>query len=442
VRLRLGSAVLVVLLTATSASAQRTFELARVWDAEHVSSPLTPLVDHDEVRRRVQAIAGNPDTLLRVRQLGTSLEGREIWDVSFGSGPFVVLMWSQMHGDEGTATSALFDLYEYVRRHRDDPDVSVILKALTVHTVPMLNPDGAERWQRRNAQGLDVNRDALRLQSPEGQLLKALRDETAARVGFNLHNQSWNTTAGRPPEPAAISLLAVAFDEQRSMSDGRLLTRRLGAVVRDAIEPLAAGRIGRYDDSFEVRAFGDNITKWGTPVLLIETGPWPGPLPDPPLVRLNFIALVQALGALADGSVDRADPARYDTLPENESLGFYVLIRNATVFVSAAVPLFTADVGISASRRLQRAADGKQVVRVSSVADLGDLRTHRGLFEVDGSGKIVAPLAAGASVGDLIAPSAVTGTVQVGGPADLMLLTRDGGSYRVERIFRGLEAIR
>jgi hypothetical protein len=347
-----------------------------------------------------------------------------------------------MHGDEGTATSALFDVYEYVRRHRDEPEVRRLLEALTVHTVPMLNPDGAERWQRRNAQGLDVNRDAVRLQSPEGQLLKALRDETQARVAFNLHNQSWNTTVGRPPQPASISLSAVAFDETRSMNEGRLLTRRLGAVVRDALEPLAAGRIGRYDDSFEVRAFGDNLTKWGTPVLLIETGPWPGPLPDPPLVRLNFIALVQALGALADGSVDRADPGRYDALPENESYGFYYVIRNATLLVSPTVPLFTADVGITASRRLVAGQDGKQVVLASSIADLGDLQTHRGLFEIDASGKIVAPLAPDASIGAIVGPGTVSGELQVGRPADLMLLARDGDVYRVERIFRALETVR
>jgi hypothetical protein len=425
------------------AQVSRTYELARAWDAEHVSPPITPLVDHDEVRRRVVAIAAEPGGPLRVHQLGASLEGREIWDVSFGTGPFVVLMWSQMHGDEGTATSALFDVYEYIGRHRDAPDVRAILEALTVHTVPMLNPDGAQRWQRRNAQGLDVNRDALRLQSPEGQLLKTLRDDIEAGVGFNLHNQSWNTTVGRPPEPASISLLSVAFDDARSMNGGRLLTRRLAAVVRDALEPLAPGRIGRYDDGFEVRAFGDNITKWGTPVLLIETGPWPGPLPDPPLVRLNFIALIQALGALADGSVDRADPARYDALPENESFGFYILIRNATVHVSQTVPLFTADIGISANRRL-RVGDGgrRELVLVSSVADLGDLRTHRGLFEIDASGKIIAPLAPGADVGTTVVPGPFAGALQVGAPADLMLLAPEGDRYRVERIFRALEAIK
>ena len=194
----------------------------------------------------------------------------------------------------------------------------------------MLNPDGAERWQRRNVQGLDLNRDALLLQSPEGQLLKKLRDELNPRVGFNLHNQSWNTTSGQPPIPAAISLLSVAYDEARTVNEGRLLTKRLGAVVRDALEPLAPGRIGKYDDEFEVRAFGDNLTKWGTPVLLIETGPWPEANPDPPLVRLNFVAIVRALSALADGSVATANPERYDSLAQNESRGFYYLIRNVS----------------------------------------------------------------------------------------------------------------
>ena len=39
--------------------------------------------------------------------------------------------------------------------------------------VPMLNPDGAERYARRNAQAIDINRDALQLATPEGRLLKA-----------------------------------------------------------------------------------------------------------------------------------------------------------------------------------------------------------------------------------------------------------------------------
>ena len=102
-----------------------------------------------------------------------------------------------------------------------------------------------------------------------------------------------------------------------------------------------------------MRAFGDNITLWGTPVVLIETGPWPSEEPDPPLVRLNFVALVSALDALATGRVDRADPKRYEALPMNESREFYVLVQNATVINGAGVPPFIADIGIAASRRVR-----------------------------------------------------------------------------------------
>ena len=90
-------------------------------------------------------------------------------------------------------------------------------------------------------------------------------------------------------------------------------------MIRDALEPFASGQIGRYDDEFEVRAFGDNLTLWGTPVVLIETGPFPAAEPDPALVRLNFVAILSALDALATGNVDKADPKRYDSLPMNES---------------------------------------------------------------------------------------------------------------------------
>ena len=418
-------------LAAGAPAQQSSQDLARLWDGEHVSSPISPLVDHAEVKRRISALSSD---LLRVSEVGKSLEGREIWDVTFGTGPFVVMMWSQMHGDEPTATSALFDLYEYLQKHRSEPAVQRILTSLTVHTVPMLNPDGAERWQRRNVQGLDINRDALLVQSPEGQLLKRLRDEWNPRVGFNLHNQSWNTTAGKPPMPAAISLLSVAFDEPRTVDEGRLLTKRLGAVVRDALEPLAPGRIAKYDDEFEVRAFGDNLTKWGTPVLLIETGPWPEANPDPALVRLNFVALVRALASLADGSVHQADVARYDSLAQNESRGFYFLIRNVTLRVSPNVAPFTGDAGIAAARRIRVADGARRLFLALSVSDLGDLRTYSGLFEIDGTGKTLVAGAAGATVGMEVDPSQLTANLQTGS-SDLMLLEPAGDKFRVVRIF-------
>jgi hypothetical protein len=415
-------------------------DLGRIWDAEHVSPPVSPLVDHAEVVRRLEAVVAASPDLFEMEKVGESLEGRSINHVRVGRGPFRVLLWSQMHGDESTATSALFDVFEYFRRHRDDDAVRGILTNLTLHVIPMLNPDGAERFQRRNAQSIDINRDALRLQTPEGQALKAVRDRFQPRVGFNLHNQAWRTSVGDPPKPASISLLSVAYDEKRSENDGRKLTKKICAVIRESLEPFASGQIGRYDDSFEVRAFGDNITLWGTPVVLIETGPWPTENPDPPLVRLNFIALVSALDALATERVKRADPKKYEELPMNDTRMFYIAIRNATVINGAGIKPFTADIGITANRRVRTANGKREVVVTTGIDDLGDLRTSGALREIDASGLMAVP-DAGYQEGQLVDlpdwRKRGETSIGTGQPARIALLRPSAdGKYRVDLVLK------
>jgi hypothetical protein len=415
-------------------------ELAKTWDAERVSPAAPPLVTHAEVVRRLEALVAATPDLFSLEQIGQSVEGRSINHVRVGTGPMPILLWSQMHGDEPTATAALFDIFEYLRRHRDEPPVRRILSQLTLHVVPMLNPDGAERHQRRNAQSIDINRDALRLQTPEGRALKALRDKLEPKIGFNLHNQSWGTAVGTPPRPASISLLSVAYDEQRSENEGRVLTKKLSAVIRDALEPFASGQIGRYDDSFEIRAFGDNITLWGTPVVLIETGPWPSETPDPHLIRLNFIGIVAALDALATGAVHKADPKRYESLPMNDSGLLYVLIRNATVINGSGIEPYIADIGISGSRRV-RTTDGQREMSVGmNISDMGDLRKSGALREIDASGMTAVPdrdYKEGALV-DLPDWKERSDTpITVGqSPRIALLRPADGGRYRVEIVIR------
>ena len=422
--------------------ALRPQELARIWDVEHVSPPLPPLLDHRELVRRLEEFVQSSSGLLRMEKAGESIEGRTIYHVTVGKGPYHVLLWSQMHGDEPTATAALFDVFDYLRRRQREPAVQRLLSALTLHVIPMLNPDGAERFQRRNAQGIDINRDALRLQTPEGKILKDIRDRWRPSVGFNLHNQNWRTSVGDPPKPASISLLSVAFDAARSDSEGRQLTKKLCAIIRDALEPFAPGQIGRYDDEFEVRAFGDNVTLWGTPVVLIETGAWPSAQPEGALVRLNFIAILSALDSLASKSVERADPQRYESLPVNQSRAFYILVRNATVINGAGVPPFIADVGVIANRRV-RLAPGSRDLQVSLVVDdIGDLRTSGGLTTIDGTGMTIVPIEEDLEVGRVVDlpewKSKRSASIAVGEPARFVLLkpALAPGKYVVEQVIR------
>ena len=156
----------------------------------------------------------------------------------------------------------------------------------------MLNPDGAERTRRTNAQGIDINRDALRLQTPEGRFLKSVRDRLKPSVGYNLHNHSPNVTAGKHGRQVAISLLSVPFDDAFTVNEGRRTTMRMAVLVRQLLEPWAKDRVARYDMDYTARAFGDSMTRWGTPTLLIESGGFFGPDEANTLVRLNFVALL------------------------------------------------------------------------------------------------------------------------------------------------------
>jgi hypothetical protein len=444
------SLVITFLLLSTPISAQRGSsqvvspqDLGKIWDAEHVSPPLPPLLLHAEAVTRLEGVvAGAPD-LFRMEKVGESVEGRALNLIRAGSGSFPVLLWSQMHGDEPTATAALFDIFEFLRRHREDPTVRDILSSLTLYFLPMLNPDGAERFQRRNAQSIDINRDALRLQTPEGRTLKAVRDRFQPRIGFNLHNQAWRTSVGRPPKPASISLLSVAFDEARSASEGRTLTKKVCAVIREALEPFASGQIGRYDDEFEVRAFGDNLTLWGTPVVLIETGPWPSSEPDPALVKLNFVAILSALDALATGAVHRANTERYESLPVNESGELYVIVKNGTVISGAGVPPYVADIGIVASRRIRDVNGKREMQVVTSIDDMGDLRTLGALRTIDATGMTIVPLVSetieAGQIVDLPDWKTVqAATLAVGRPARMVLLkpAPEPGKYQVELVLK------
>ncbi|MCP9493639.1 MAG: hypothetical protein MSG64_04195 [Pyrinomonadaceae bacterium MAG19_C2-C3] len=385
-------ALMVMLLCACSAThAQTPQELLRVWREQHVTRIAPNRVRHADVKNYLDGLKTNGTP---VREVGRSIGNREIYEIEFGRGATKVFLWSQMHGDEPTATSALIDIFHFLQRNRTQAWVREIESKLTLRAVPMLNPDGAEIYQRRNLQNIDINRDARALVTPEGRLLKRLRDEWSPAVGFNLHNQNPRTSVGSTNLQAAISLLAVPFDERNSDDAGRIRNKKLCAVMIEALAPFIKNHIGRYDDTFNPRAFGDLISKWGTPVILIETGALQGKS-EMDLVAYNFVAILSALNALADNSFEKFDPKIYETLPYNSSGNIFNLIVRGAHIVNrtngnqptrARVPPFVADIALN-----------------DSIQDVGDLSVFRGLEEVDASRFFVV---AARSMGGAIRPGA------------------------------------
>jgi len=86
----------------------------------------------------------------------------------FGNeGPFVYYLAS-IHGNETAGTPLLkqFMLHLMTWPHE--------LKGRRVVVVPLINPDGVKKNRRRNAQGIDLNRDFRHFSAPETQALGRL----------------------------------------------------------------------------------------------------------------------------------------------------------------------------------------------------------------------------------------------------------------------------
>ncbi|MEL7117899.1 MAG: M14 family zinc carboxypeptidase, partial [Bacteroidota bacterium] len=236
-----------------------------------------------------------------LKRVGTSVEGRSINMVQVGNGPVKVLLWSQMHGNEPTATMAILDLFNFFAASDEyDGFRNELMQKCSFYFIPMLNPDGAEKYQRRNAMDVDLNRDAQRLQNPESICLKSIRDSLEPDWGFNLHDQNRYYSAGAGmPYTASFSFLAPAFNRQKDLSPKREDAMQLIGHMNRLLQKYIPNKVGQYDDTFEPRAFGDNIQKWGTRTILIEVG---GLKDDPEkqyLRKLHFMILLKAFQGIA-----------------------------------------------------------------------------------------------------------------------------------------------
>ncbi|MBT8306395.1 MAG: peptidase M14, partial [Maribacter sp.] len=324
----------------------------------------------------------NVDSRFKVNKVGESIEGRDLNLISVGTGMVNVFLWSQMHGNEPTATQAIFDILNFLGGEDFQGEKKEMLENLTIHFLPMLNPDGAERYQRRNLLGVDINRDALRLQSPESMTLKRVRDSLDADFGFNLHDQSTYYNAELTEKPATISYLAPAFNYEKEISEKRGNAMKIIAFMNRIIQKYASGQVGRYNDDFEPRAFGDNIQKWGTSTILIESGGYANDVEKQEIRKLNYVSILSALYTIAKGNYVDIPIEEYDKIPENDRKLFDLKMTNVTHNLLGKDYLL--DLGIN---RLEVDKKGNDDFWYSSrIIDQGDLSTYFGYETFNASG--------------------------------------------------------
>ncbi len=327
------------------------------------------------------------ESRFKVNVVGKSIEGRDLSLVSIGQGSIDIFLWSQMHGNEPTATQAIFDILNFFKSPDFKEEKEALLQNTTIHFLPMLNPDGAERFQRRNRLGVDINRDALRLQSPESQTLKNVRDSLDADFGFNLHDQSTYYNAERTEKPATISYLAPAFNYEKEVNEKRGNAMKVIVFMNNIIQKYAPGQVGRYNDDFEPRAFGDNIQKWGTSTILIESGGYRNDVEKQEIRKLNYVSILSAIYTIAKGNFKDIPIEDYEKIPNNDRKLFDLKITNVTYEIGGKP--YILDIGIN---QLEVEKDkSNDYWHSSRIIDQGDLSTYFGYDNFDATGFTIRP---------------------------------------------------
>jgi dipeptidyl aminopeptidase/acylaminoacyl peptidase len=210
---------------------------------------------------------------VRVREFGSSSEGRPLPmmivadppistpEEAAKSGKLVVFAIGNIHAGEVDGKEALLMLARDVATTKNHP----LLKDLVLVIVPNFNPDGGDRMGnnrrsqngppevgiRPNAQGFDLNRDFIKLETPEDRALVNFLNKWDPAMFLDMHTTNgsrhrYTITYDGPRHPAIYQKL-IAFARDDMFPD---LTRRLK-------------KHGGYD-SFFYGNFSRNHDRWST----------------------------------------------------------------------------------------------------------------------------------------------------------------------------------
>jgi dipeptidyl aminopeptidase/acylaminoacyl peptidase len=286
--------LLVGLAAATAAGSDGTPTPPLMTVAEQ--SDYTRTAGYDDVMALCRQLDKRSD-LVTMRTLGTSREGRPIPLLVVGKpeaqtlehaaddGRLVVLLVGNIHAGEVCGKEALPML---VRDLTDAPG-SPLLDQLVLLVVPIFNPDGNERLgpnnrpgqdgpaltgTRENAQGLDLNRDFLKLESPEVRALVGAINTWDPHVVVDTHTTNGSLhryvlTYQGPQHPAGSAAVR------------EYVRTTLIPDVDAAFESATGQGVFYYGD------FADDHTRW--------VG-----FPDSPRFGTNYVGLRDRIGILTE----------------------------------------------------------------------------------------------------------------------------------------------
>ncbi len=221
--------------------------------------------------------------LVSRRSMGETSEGRDIpllvvadppladAEAAKRSGKLVVFVFANIHAGEVCGKEAVPRLVRELVLAPDAPEHRALLDALVMVFAPIYNGDGNERFsttsrpeqdgpaegqgERRNAQGLDLNRDAMKLEAPESRAMARFLTEWDPHLVMDLHttNGSFHryTLTYAPPLNPSGHPGPIAFVRDELLPE---VSRRL--LARTGYDTFLYGNFARVD--------GDPKGAWAT----------------------------------------------------------------------------------------------------------------------------------------------------------------------------------
>lgn len=119
-----------------------------------------------EINASLQAVVTAHPSITRLEQIGTSVQGREIYAVVISDNPSSdeaepeIRITGNIHGDEKTAGMSCLNFIEVLTDNYGTSDMcTYVVDNSELWVIAIVNPDGYVNNSRYNADGVDLNRD-------------------------------------------------------------------------------------------------------------------------------------------------------------------------------------------------------------------------------------------------------------------------------------------
>ncbi|KKK39403.1 carboxypeptidase [Mesobacillus campisalis] len=276
---------------------------------------------------------------LELEVIGQTVKGRDLFLAKYITNPEnpTILYLTQQHGNEAMTTEGALD---YIRHlGSGSKKVNEMLDNVNILIVPMLNADGAmgdvnfpldnymasgRHLTRFNADRVDLNRDHVNKVTPEVQALhQNVLQKYKIDYMIDFHHQGTQEDYfGKLTTGALLTPQSPDVAPEVALN-----SKKLATVLYEGVDKTGWAFLLKFDEPTTNSAVASNAMalQYDIPVILFEMRGMADHSYEPYvlgqksngyLIKQAFLAMESTAKAIADGSIDSADPSVYDNLPE------------------------------------------------------------------------------------------------------------------------------